>query len=199
MSDYRNKGYEANNGQTAFDLGASEKYNTENLVMQAINRNTDAFGQLYLIFVEKIYRYVFYHINNKTAAEDITGEVFLKAWRAIDSCRGKEKAFSAWLYRIAHNQMVDEIRRRQRRPSIELANIETVSDSKGSVEDYSEHQELLRFINRLPSNQKQVIILKFIEGMETREIAKIIGKSEGAIRILQMRGLSTLKKELDRE
>jgi RNA polymerase sigma-70 factor (ECF subfamily) len=199
MSDFRNKGYQENKNQPAFEPETSEKSKVEKLVVQAVNGNTDAFGDLYIIFVEKIYRYVFYHIKSKTAAEDITGEVFLKAWRAISSCRGKENAFSPWLYRIAHNQLVDEIRKRQRRPSLELDNVETIRDSENSVERYSEQQELLKLIDRLPSNQRRVIILKFIEGMGNREIAKIMGKSEGALRVMQMRALAALRKELGKE
>ncbi len=199
MSDFRNKGYQENEDQTAFEPETSEKSKIEKLVVQAVNGNTNAFGELYTLFVEKIYRYVFYHIKRKTAAEDITGEVFLKAWRAISSCGGKENTFSPWLYRIAHNQLVDEIRKRQRRPSLELDNVETISDSENSVEGYSEQQELLKLIDRLPPNQRQVIILKFIEGMDNREIAKIMGKSEGALRVMQMRALAALRKELTKE
>lgn len=199
MSDFRNKGYSENRNQPAFEPETSEKSEVEKLVVKAVSGNTDAFGDLYIIFVEKIYRYVFYHIKSKTAAEDITGEVFLKAWRAISSCRGKENAFSPWLYRIAHNQLVDELRKRQRRPSLELENIETIRDSKSSVEGYSEQQELLKLIDRLSSNQRRVIILKFIEGMGNREVAKIMGKSEGAIRVMQMRALAALRKELGKE
>ena len=128
MSDCRNKCHQENKNQLAFEPEISEKSTVEKLVVQAVNGNTDAFGDLYIIFVEKIYRYIFYHINSKTDAEDITGEVFLKAWRAISSCRGKENAFSPWLYRIAHNQLFDEIRNRQRRPSLELENTERIRD-----------------------------------------------------------------------
>ena len=199
MSDFRNKGHQENKSEPAFEPETNEKSKVEKLVVQTVNGDTDAFGDLYIIFVEKIYRYVFYHIKSKTDAEDITGEVFLKAWRAISSCRDKENTFSQWLYRIAHNQVVDEIRKRQRRPSLELDDVETISDSESSVEGYSEQQELLKVIDRLPSNQRRVIILKFIEGMDNREIAKIMGKSEGALRVMQMRALAALRKELGKE
>ena len=199
MDDFRNKGYQENINQPAFEPETSEKSKVEKLVVQAVNGNTDAFGELYIIFVEKIYRYIFYHVKSKTTAEDITGEVFLKAWRAISSCRGKENTFSSWLYRIAHNQMIDEIRKRQRRPFLELENIENISDSESSVEGYLEQQELLEVVDCLPPNQRRLIILKFIEGMDNREIANILGKSEGALRVMQMRALSTLKKELSKE
>jgi len=199
MDDYRNKGNQGNKNQPSFEPETSEKYKVEKLVVQAVNGDTDAFGDLYIIFVEKIYRYVFYHIKSKMAAEDITGEVFLKAWRAIGSCRGKESTFSPWLYRIAHNQLVDEIRKKDRHVSLELDNVEIISDSESSVERYPEKQELLKLIDRLPSNQRQVILLKFIEGMDNREIAKIMNKSEGAIRVTQMRALAALREELGKE
>jgi len=199
MDDCRNKGHQENINHPVFKPETSEKSTVEKLVVQAVNGNTDAFGELYIIFVEKIYRYIFYHVKSKTTAEDITGEVFLKAWRAIGSCRGKENTFSSWLYRIAHNQLIDEIRKRQRQPSLEIETVETISDKTAGVEGYLEQQELLGVIDHLTSNQRQVIILKFIEGLDNREIANIMGKSEGAIRVLQMRALATLKKELTKE
>jgi len=199
MDDCRNKGHQENINHPAFKPETSEKSTVEKLVVQAVNGNTDAFGELYSLFVEKIYRYIFYHVKSKTTTEDITGEVFLKAWRAIGSCRGKENTFSSWLYRIAHNQLIDEIRKRQRQPSWEIETVETISDKTAGVEKNLEQQELLGVIDHLPSNHRQVIILKFIEGFDNREIASIMGKSEGAIRVLQMRALSTLRKELSKE
>ncbi|MEE8418654.1 MAG: sigma-70 family RNA polymerase sigma factor [Dehalococcoidales bacterium] len=199
MSEFRNNDNQENINQPADKPDASQITRVEKLVMGAINGQADAFGELYIVFVEKIYRYVFYHVNSKTFAEDITEEVFLKAWRAIKSCRGKESTFSSWLYRIAHNQMVDEIRKRQRRPAVELENVENISDNSEGVEKNREQLELAGVIDRLPPNQRQVIILKFIEGLDNPEISRIMGKSEGAIRVLQMRGLSRLREELEKE
>lgn len=196
MGGWRNKGYPENISQPVDEPETGETSAVEKLAIQAVRGDTDAFGELYTLFAEKIYRYVFYHINSKTATEDITGDVFIKAWGAIKSCKGREKSFSSWLYRIAHNQLVDEIRKRQRRPSLELEDIESIRDTNNSVEECFEQQDLLRVIDRLPLNQGQVIILKFIEGLDNCEIALIMGKREGAIRALQMRALATLKKEL---
>ncbi len=199
MTEFRNNDYQENINQPAVNPDAGEKNRVEKLVRRAIDGQTDAFGELYIIFVEKIYRYLFYYVKSKTLAEDITEEVFLKAWRAIKSCRGKESTFSSWLYRIAHNQMVDDIRKRQRRPALELENVENIGDNSEEVKKSREQLELAVVIDRLPPNQRQVIILKFIEGLDNPEIARIMGKSEGAIRVLQMRGLSRLKKELEKE
>lgn len=181
------------------DTEPGDMPSTEQLVVQAINGNTGAFGQLYKNHAEKIFRYVFYNTRKKDVSEDITQEVFLKAWTAIGSCRGKEKTFSSWLYRIAHNLMVDRIRRLNRKISLEVQSVEDRVDMKASVETRLEQQDLLKVLEFLPENQRRVIILKFIEGMENREIAGIMGKSEGAIRILQMRGLSLLRQELSKE
>lgn len=196
MSDWRSKSYQENISQPVLKRETGETSAVEKLVIQAVDGSTDAFGELYTLFVEKIYRYVLYHVKNKAVTEDITGEVFLKAWRAISSCRGREYSFSAWLYRIAHNQLVDEIREKQRSPFLRLEDAESIRDSRSSVEEYSEQQELLGVIDCLPSNQRRVVILKFIEGFDNREIARTMGKREGAIRALQMRALATLRKEL---
>jgi len=199
MDDYRNKGHKEQNNQSRFEQETGGKSTVGELVIKAVNGDTNAFGELYSLFVEKIYRYVYYHTRSKSFSEDITGEVFLKAWRSISSCRGKENTFSAWLFRIAHNQMIDEIRKKQRQPTLSIESDENISDPVSNVESYSEQQELLGVIDRLPQNQRQVIILKFIEGLDNREIAGIMTKREGAIRVLQMRALATIKKELNKE
>lgn len=169
------------------------------LVEKAGEGDIEAFGELYEIYVERIYRYVFYQIKEKMMAEDITEEVFIKAWRAIGSCKGKEHTFSAWLYRIAHNQTIDSLRREQRYSSIDIENLNIVDDTVPKAEEILEQQELLNLIDRLPQNQRRVVTLKFIEGMENNEIGQIMGKSQGAVRILQMRALATLRQKLCNE
>ena len=170
------------------------------LVKKAAGGNFAAFGELYSIYLDRIYRYVFYHVRDKMTAEDITEEVFLKAWKAIGSCKGKEKTFLSWLYRIAHNHLINTLRCMKKVTSIEKDNlVEVISSNKSEVEDKIEHQELLETITCLPENQKQVIILKFIEGLDNREIGEITDKSEGAIRILQMRALAELRQRLTQE
>ena len=94
MDDLRSKGCKEKLSQYTNEPEYGETLLVEKLVVQAVNGSTEAFGKLYTLFVEKIYRYVFYHVNSKALSEDITGEVFLKAWRAINSCRGKENSFS---------------------------------------------------------------------------------------------------------
>ena len=132
-------------------------------------------------------------------AEDITAEVFLKALERISSCAGKEPTFTAWLYRIAQNRVVDHFRRLRRHLSLEDYRSLGLRDIKQDPSKNLERQELLKVINELPKSQRQVIILKFIAGLDNSEIGQIMGKSEGAIRILQMRALASLRKKLGGE
>ena len=164
------------------------------LVEEAISGSFTAFGELYSIYLDRIYRYVFYQVKDRMTAEDITEEVFLKAWKAIKSCKGKEKTFSSWLYRIAHNHRVNTLRSMKKFTPVEEVEI---IDPKQEIGAEIEQQELLKTLDCLPEKQKQIIVLKFIEGLDNREIGKIMGKSEGAIRITQMRALSALRLKLE--
>lgn len=197
MSDKRNTSQSSINEPEITQEDSSLEI--ENLVTQAINGDTEAFGELYTHHVTKIYRYVYYNVHNKERAEDITQEVFLKAWKAIGSCKGKEKTFSSWLYRIAHNLIIDKLRKSQKQISHEAELPEDIRDTSDRMEISLEQRDLLKVIDVLSPNQRQVILMKFIEDMDNREIAETMGKSTGAIRILQMRALETLRKTLGSE
>ena len=168
------------------------------LVDRAAGGNFEAFGKLYGIYLDRIYRYVFYQVKDKMTAEDITEDVFVKAWKAIDSCKGKGHTFSAWIYRIAHNHIINTLRNMQKYKSIEIENVAEVNDPKLEVETTLDRQELMEVIAELPQSQKQVVILKFIEDLDNREIGQIMSRSEGAVRILQMRALTALRQKLSR-
>ena len=174
-------------------------YEIKKLVEQAADGNFEAFGELYNIYIARIYRYVLYQVNDVMTAEDITEDVFLKAWKAIHSCTGKSDTFTTWLYRIAHNHLINSLRNRYKFTSIDKENADEIKDPKSEVEKWREHQELLELLTCLPPGQKQVIILKFIEDMDNKEIGKIVGKREGAVRVLQMRALAKLRQTLVNE
>jgi len=169
------------------------------LVKKAAGGDFGAFGEIYNIFLERIYRYVFYQVRDRMTAEDLTEEIFLKAWGAIGSCKGKERTFSSWLYRIAHNQVIDNLRSQRRYLSVDVEALAEVNSPEPEEGRKIEQQEMLDAISELPQNQKQVIILKFIEGLGNREIEQVTGKKQGAIRVLQMRALATLRQRLSGE
>jgi len=196
MSVICNKVREEKTAQATAAAKAYSQFEITGLVEEAAGGNFSAFGDLYSIYLDKIYRYIFYQVHDKMTAEDITEEVFIKAWKAIGSCKGKEKTFSSWLYRIAHNHLINTVRSMQKFTSIEKVDLVDFSDPKQQIETNADYQDLIGKMTCLPQNQKQVIILKFIEGLDNREIGKIMGKSEGAIRVLQMRALATLRQKL---
>lgn len=201
MTFIRNKVREENKVQEAARTITPEQPEIAGLVKRATSGDFEAFGELYSIYLDRIYRYVFYQVKDKMTAEDVTEEVFLKAWKAIGSCKGKELTFSPWLYRIAHNHIIDYLRSRQKYLSkkysaTEVGNIAGAGGPEPEMEAKLEWQELLETISCLPQNQKQVVLLKFTEGLDNREISHIMGKSQGAIRVLQMRALATLRRRL---
>lgn len=186
-------------GEEAHPTGKSlisEQDKVIGLVKRAIGGDFAAFGNLYGIYLDRIYRYAFYQVKDKMTAEDVTEEVFLKAWKAIKSCRGKERTFSSWLYRIAHNNVIDIFRSQQKKWTVDMETVAELNQPSVEIETELDHQEILNSLTDLPPNQRQVIILKFIEGLDNLEIERIIGKSQGAIRVLQTRALAKLREKL---
>jgi len=199
MTSVCNTVTEKNKTQATTPTVTHEQSEIIRLVEKAADGDFEAFGEIYSIYLDRIYRYVFYQVRDKMTAEDITEEVFIKAWKAIKSCKGRAKTFSAWLYRIAHNHLVNTLRRTQKHASIEMEALIEVANPESEAEAELAKQELLEVMTCLPQNQRQVIILKFIEGLDNREIGQVMGKKEGAIRVLQMRALSRLRQELVNE
>ena len=192
MEDFRNI-FSKNDKENPTDRLENDNENEiTNLVKEAIKGSYEAFGQLYRLYVQQIFRYVYYQVGDRMTAEDITADVFVKALDHIKSCAGKESTFKAWLYRIAHNRVIDYFRGRRKYLSLE-ANIGNFKQEPGKG---VEGREILDVVSELPNNQRQVIILKFVAGLSNPEVALVMSKSQGAIRITQMRALNSLKKKL---
>jgi RNA polymerase sigma-70 factor, ECF subfamily len=175
----------------------ASKTEIQGYVQMAIEGDVDAYSMLYQTFVDQIFRYVFFQLGDRMKAEDITQEVFIKSWKSLKTCRGKEDTFSAWLYRIAHNQIVDTLRKNKQEISLELTDPVGKTNTESEVETSLECQRVLEAINTLPEPQRQIIILKFMEGAENDEIGDIMGKRQGAIRALQMRARNNLRQRLN--
>jgi RNA polymerase sigma-70 factor (ECF subfamily) len=181
----------------ADDAGVQDEVRT--LVEKAAAGNVEAFGELYGIYLDRIYRYVYYHVHSKETAEDLTEEVFMKAWRKIGKYRWEGHPFSAWLYRIAHNHVVDHFRTSRRTAPLDEDIPADGDQPEEEVELQQMRQILSRALSSLPPQQKQIIILKFIEGCSNHMIEQVMGKSQGAIRVMQMRALSALRRRLKEE
>ena len=172
----------------------------EGLVQRAKQHDQEAFARLYDEYFDKIYRYVALKIGDKTEAEDMTQQVFLKALQSISSFKWKGVPFSAWLYRIAHNQVVDYLRKKKRRPATLLDESLVSGDSENTpqsmVERNIDTEQLLAATQHLTDAQREVISLRFTSELSTAQVAEIMGKSQGAIKALQHSAIVALRKAL---
>lgn len=172
----------------------------EELVRQAVQGDADAFVALYSLHLEAIYRYMYYRTGNVAVAEDLTENVFLKAWRAVSSYEEQGLCFSSWLYRIARNVAIDYYRTRREDLPLSSEPLELADEEGLGPEELvlrrEEVRELQRAVSRLPEEQQQVIILRFVEGLSHAQVGEIMGKSEEACRVLQHRGLAALSRLL---
>lgn len=168
------------------------------LVLQATKHDHRAFVQLYDRFVDRIYRYVYFKVGSSTDAEDLTAQVFLRAWEAIGKYQVTGRPFTAWLYRIAHNLIVDHHRARRETVSLEETSpLEAPGTSLEEITQQHVNSELLRqALRRLTPDQQEVLLLRFLEGYSVAEVAQMMGRSRGAIRTLQHRALAALNRVL---
>jgi RNA polymerase sigma-70 factor (ECF subfamily) len=168
------------------------------LVARAVRRDRAAFGEIYRLYRPAIVRYIRHHVGSSPEAEDLTGRVFLKAWQAIDRYEDRGRPFSSWLYRLAHNQVVDHHRTRHpSAPLLEFGAFATPDTAFETVRRKHAAQEINAALQTLTAEQRQVIRHKFSDGLDNPTIARLMNKKEGAVRALQMRGLSTLRRELE--
>jgi len=169
------------------------------LVQQAIDGDQDAFEILYNQYLEPIYRYVYFRVEDEKEAEDLTEEVFIRAWEGLPRYQHGKYPFMSWVYRIAHNLLVDYHRKRKTM-QISETQLRYIGASTSSIEEQAAqnhtHGLLHQAIGRLNADEQQVILLRFIQGLSHQEISAIIGKSEGACRVIQHRALTNLSRYL---
>lgn len=179
-----------------------KKSDTLTLVERAKRYEHQALAKLCELYYRDVYSYIYYRVSNVQDAEDLTNDVFLKMVEAIRSCRSRgEKSFLAWLFRIANNSVVDHHRRQAVRNHLPLDEryLPAHVGPEVPVEIRLTQERLQQAILKLTREQQQVIILRFIEGLSNAETAQILGKSEGAIKSLQHRGLASLRRILKGE
>jgi RNA polymerase sigma-70 factor (ECF subfamily) len=174
----------------------AEAEQEQTLVSRAIDGDADAFGALYTRHLDAIYRHVYFRVADERQAEDMTEEVFVRAWIALPKYKPQGHRLSSWLYRIAQNLIVDHYRKQSSRLEVEESEMEHLPDSQLPPEDQvsglQDMESLAKAVQQLGDAEQQVIILRFVEGLSHREIADVIGKSEGASRVIQHRALEAL-------
>ncbi len=158
----------------------------------------EAFTEMYNNYVGKIYRYVLFRVGDEQIAEDLTSLVFMKAWESLEHFRPTGAQFITWLFTIAHNTIIDHYRTHKDTVALDTS-IQEPGDRLSPEEESVSHFEkesLRKAIQKLTKEQQNVVILKFIEGLSTEEIASQLGKRAGTIRALQMRALQSLSRQM---
>ncbi|HUP28019.1 MAG TPA: sigma-70 family RNA polymerase sigma factor [Chloroflexia bacterium] len=168
-------------------------------VERARTGDPEAIGWLYECYFERIYRYIYLKVGDATDAEDITEQVFLKMIEAVHGFQWQGSTFASWLYRIAHNQVIDALRQHTRRPQVPLEPVaETLRSERDDPQSHAERVDfrdhLKEAMSHLTDLQAQVIALKFGGEMSNAEVAAILGRTEGAIKALQYSALQNLQK-----
>jgi RNA polymerase sigma-70 factor (ECF subfamily) len=168
------------------------------LVELARTGDSEAFGLLYDHYQGSVYRFLFYRTRSSTLAEDLTSETFFRALRNMQNFRWQGKDFGAWLMTIARNLATDHFKAGRTR-------LELATEDMGVHDDATEGPEhavlssltnevLLKSLTQLPSEQKDCLIMRFLQGMSIAETASVLGRSEGAVKQLQLRGVRNLAK-----
>lgn len=168
-------------------------------IEKAKNGDEQAFGQLYETFFEKIYKFIYYRVSHKEVAEDLAEDVFIKAWTRIKHVKGE--SFSGWLYQIAKNTVIDYYR--QKKVLVDLEDVENIIESDhdlaSDANNAIQHKTFIRLLKQLTPEQQIIIKLKFMEDMDNVEIAEMISKTEGSIRVVQHRAIQKLQELLKEE
>jgi RNA polymerase sigma-70 factor (ECF subfamily) len=171
-------------------------------VLAAIKGDEQAFSVLYDTYIDSIYRFIFVRVEDQQTAEDIASSVFLKAWEKLGSYQQRGLPFRAWLFRIARNAVIDHYRTRKEVAPLEAAANAFDNQALSLSERVGvkiEAENILRLMNQLTDDQRNVLTLKLVHGLDTEEVASSLGKRQGAVRALQMRGLQALAKLMENE
>ena len=167
----------------------------ERLLVEAAQRDPSRFAELYQQNFERVYAFVLRRVQERSHAEDLTSEVFHQALKNLNRYEWRGVPFAAWLLRIASNAIADHMHKAVREQS--LAEGEDV-DPKAGMQEVEQRATLFALVSTLPADQQTVIRMRFAEEKSIREIAKALGRTEGAVKQLQFRALEKLRAQTER-
>ena len=169
------------------------------LLREARSLDEAALGAIFDTYYPLLYRHIYYHVHHQETAQDLTAEVFARMLAQFAEGRGPERHLRAWLYRVAHNLVIDESRRRVHRDHDPLD--ERMESPEEGVESLTqtaiEWEQARTALMGLTPKQRTVIILKFLEGYSNKEISRILEMRVGAVKALQHRGLASMRRHLE--
>jgi RNA polymerase sigma-70 factor (ECF subfamily) len=179
-------------------LKALRKEADERLLIEAAQKDPARFAQLYENNFERVYAYVVRRVKDRAETEDVTSDVFHHALANLKRFEWRGIPFAAWLYRIAANLISDRWQRTSReRTANEPEQIETAPASSVEFEEVERRATLFRLVDTLPAEQRRVVVLRFVEQKSIKEVAREIRKTEGAVKQLQFRALSSLRARME--
>jgi RNA polymerase sigma-70 factor (ECF subfamily) len=173
--------------------------NEKKLIQDAVKGKSSAFGALYDRYQPMIYRFVFVKVGRREDAEDITHQVFVAAWTNVRSYKDLGHPFSSWLYQIARNQVIDHYRAKKQETSLENMDPEYFvipATAHFDVATKMEFEKVRVAIAKMKPDYQDVIVMRFIEDLPLKEVAKAMDRTEGAIKLMQHRAMKELKKLL---
>jgi RNA polymerase sigma-70 factor (ECF subfamily) len=172
--------------------------NEQHLISQAQAGNAHALSALYQAYVHAIFRYVSYRVESDMVAEDITADVFLRMVREIGAYQPRGFSFGAWLFAIARNRIHDHYRAKRHHTHTALSDHHPSDDTDpfDTLANHEERAQLRAALAQLPPDYQDVLILRFMHGLSYSQVARIMGKSELALRTIQHRALKSLGKLL---
>jgi len=170
----------------------------ERLMVEAAQKDPSRFAELYEMNFERVYAFVLKRVRDRHETEDLTSEVFHKALENLPRFKWRGVPFSAWLFRIAANIITDRWKRNARELDVPDVDLEVKASAPNDLEEVEHRALLFRQVELLPADQRRVIAMRFAEEKSIREIAQELGRSEGAVKQLQFRGLQTLRINIGR-
>ncbi len=174
----------------------SNRPEDRDLVKEVKAGSVSAFQTLYMRHLDAIYRYFFFQTKDKFLAEDLAQDVFIRIWKAIDHYDEEKGAFTSWMYRIAHNLLIDHYRGKKTLSLKEGIEASYSEDWLEKLEKNEKIQTIKGELDSMPDDYKEVVVLRFFEDLKVEEVAEIMGKSEENVRVIQHRAIRKLREKV---
>ena len=178
-------------------MKALSKEADERLLIEAAQKDPARFAELYENNFERVYAYIVRRVRDRSETEDLTAEVFHHALANLQRFEWRGIPFAAWLYRIASNLIADRQRRNREPVAADPGQIESLPAGGAEIQEVERKAALFRLVGTLPAEQRRVVVLRFVEEKSIKEVARDIGKTEGAVKQLQFRALTTLRARME--
>lgn len=181
------------------------KFQEKLLLLRLKKKDPEAFSQVYDLYVTPIYRFIYFKVATRQDAEDLTSEAFLRVWQYISETEEKIENLRALLYRVARNLVIDSYRQKARREfTQDNEMLDTIKDDKqqdllAKIEDQFEMKNIELVLRKMKDEYREIIILRFLEELTISEIAKVLDKSKGSVRVLLHRALKVAKELLNQD